>query len=380
MDMTAYRVAVTSRAEALGFGAVGFMNLPKNWDAEKGLRQFIKAGHHGEMQWMSDSLERRVHPQNMWDAAQSAIVLGYNYGPDPMARLSESHYANISVYARGDDYHDVIKKKLKQLAGDIVALSGAEVKVFVDTAPLMEKPLAQLAGLGWQGKHTNLVSREFGSWLFLGVILTNQTLADTPAEIDHCGSCQACLDICPTQAFVAPYTLDARACLSYLTIEFQGSWPVKYRKAMGNRVYGCDDCLAICPWNKFAQNALDIKLQARDGFQSLSLIELASLDDQAFRHLFSKSPIKRIGVGRFLRNVHYALGNHLSYRFETSGNLDVLTVLTANLGRENALVRASAIWALSLGLEANAFSKLRQQHYETEQDPFVRLEWDQAHA
>ncbi|MGZ3298469.1 MAG: tRNA epoxyqueuosine(34) reductase QueG, partial [Asticcacaulis sp.] len=306
-------VAETIRAHAfeLGFSAARFAPVPDVWDASDRLRAFVAAGYHGGMAWMEETLDRRSHPRNMWADAKSAMVLGYNYGPasDPLALLETPEIANLSVYARGDDYHELIKGKLKQLAGWIVARTGCELKVFVDTAPLMEKPLAQLAGIGWQGKHTNLVSREFGSWLFLGVILIDRVLAEDAPEVDHCGSCRACLDICPTQAFDGPYRLDARKCLSYLTIEHKGPWPYAYRHAMGNRIYGCDDCLAVCPWNKFAQTAQEARLQARQGFDGLRLTDLARLDDARFRALFRKSPVKRIGREAFLRNVNYALGN-----------------------------------------------------------------------
>jgi epoxyqueuosine reductase len=247
----------------------------------------------------------------MWPDARSAVVLGINYGPDsdPLEALKSRSRGAISVYAQGDDYHELIKGRLKTLAGKIVAREGGEVKVFVDTAPLMEKPLAQRAGLGWQGKHTNLVSRELGSWLFLGSILTTLEIARDAAEVDHCGSCRACLDICPTKAFPAPYRLDARRCISYLTIEHAGPVPEEFRAAMGNRIYGCDDCLAVCPWNKFAATARESAFHAREQLRSPGLAELAALDDPSFRALFRKSPVKRIGRDRFVRNVLYAIGN-----------------------------------------------------------------------
>lgn len=263
------------------------------------------------MQWMEETVERRGHPQALWPEAKSAIVVGLNYGPDcdPLWTLSQKDRATISVYARNRDYHDVIKGRLKELAGLIARDHKADVKVFVDTAPLMEKPLAQLSGLGWQGKHTNLVSRDHGSWLFLGSILTDAALIPDMAEIDHCGSCRDCLDICPTKAFVAPYKLDARKCISYLTIEHAGPVDLALRPALGNRVYGCDDCLAVCPWNKFAQVSKEAKLQARDDLRVPRLEDLLLLDDIAFRAHFSGSPIKRIGRNRFIRNVLYAVGN-----------------------------------------------------------------------
>ena len=272
---------------------------------------------------------------------RSVIMLGVNYGPDqnPLAILEQRTRGAISVYAQGDDYHDLIKKRLKALARWLVAASGAEVKVFVDTAAVMEKPLAQAAGLGWQGKHTNLVSREFGSWLFLGAIFTTLELPRDDADIDHCGSCQACLDICPTSAFPAPYKLDARRCISYLTIENKGPIPHEFRKAIGNRIYGCDDCLAVCPWNKFAQAGRETKLAAREELRAPALAELARLDDAAFRALFTKSPVKRIGRDRFVRNVLIAIGN--------SGDAALAVEAERLLDDASPLVRGAAAWALS---------------------------------
>jgi len=286
-------------------------------------------------------LERRAHPKAMWAQARGAIVLGVNYGPDhdPLQTLELKDRGALSVYAQGDDYHDLIKKRLKALAGWARARFGGEVKVFVDTAPLMEKPLAEAAGLGWQGKHTNLVSRTFGSWLFLGAILTTLELAPDPPGQDHCGACRACLDICPTGAFPAPYQLDARACISYLTIEHKGPIPVQYRKALGNRIYGCDDCLAVCPWNKFASTARETALQARQTLRAPSLAALAGLDDGAFRTLFAKTAVKRIGRNRFVRNVLYAIGN--------SGEAALIPVAQARLADEDDTVRDAAAWAVA---------------------------------
>ena len=302
---------------------------------------FIADGRHGTMDWMARSAERRAHPRALWPDARSAIVLGFNYGPDhdPLAALAAKDRGAISVYAQGDDYHALIKKRLKRLAGLVQARLGGEVKVFVDTAPLMEKPLAAAAGLGWQGKHTNLVSREFGSWLFLGVVLTTLTLAPDEAGADHCGACRACLDICPTNAFPAPYQLDARACLSYLTIEHAGPIPERYRALLGARVYGCDDCLAVCPWNKFARVAGEAALHAREALRRPSLADLASLDDAAFRTLFARSPIKRIGRDRFVRNVLYAIGN--------SGDPRLGAAARARLADGCETVREAAAWALA---------------------------------
>jgi epoxyqueuosine reductase len=360
---------IRAQALKLGFSVARFADLPQVWVASDRLQVFVEAGFHGDMLWMEETLERRKHPQNMWPEAKGALVLGYNYGPErnPLERLGEPETANISVYARGDDYHELIKGKLKQLAGWMVSKTGGDVKVFVDTAPLMEKPLAALAGIGWQGKHTNLVSRDFGSWLFLGVILTDQVIAADAPETDHCGSCRACLDICPTDAFVGPYRLDARKCLSYLTIEYKGPWPQVFRRAMGNRIYGCDDCLAACPWNKFAQATHEARLQARDGFDSLQLADLARLDDPAFRELFRKSPVKRIGRSAFLRNVHYALGN------SGEGAIEALKI---GMVDESALVRGAAVWGLRQVLTEEAFAALRDAHLPAETDAEVRAEWE----
>lgn len=365
---------IRDAAFALGFSAARFAAVPDVWAASDRLTAYVEAGLHGDMQWMEETLERRRHPRNMWPGAQSALVLAYNYGPetDPRAQLGEPEHANISVYARGDDYHELIKKKLKLLANDIVARTGCELKVFVDTAPLMEKPLAQLAGIGWQGKHTNLVSRDLGSWFFLGVILLDRVIAEDAPETDHCGSCRACLDSCPTEAFIGPYQLDARKCLSYLTIETRNAWPEPFRHAMGNRIYGCDDCLAACPWNKFASAANDIKLQARQGFDKLSLADLARLDDQTFRTLFSKSPIKRIGRAAFLRNVQYALGNAV----KTSHNPELITAIKSGLRDESPVVRGAAVWALKQAADPTAFHQALETYGVDEVEPSVIREWE----
>lgn len=331
---------ITSRIKALGFSSYGVVDL-ETVSAEAGdwLLEFVANEYHGSMQWMAETAERRTHPHNLWAEAKSAIVLGFNYGPetDPMATLDHKDKATISVYARNRDYHGLIKGKLKELAGLIARDSCNDVKVFVDTAPLMEKPLAEKAGIGWQGKHTNLVSREFGSWLFLGVILTSAKLSPTNTEIDHCGSCRACLDICPTNAFPSAYKLDARLCISYLTIEHAGPIDEILRPKLGNRIYGCDDCLAVCPWNKFAVSASEAKLQARDDLNSPDLAELAQLNEQEFREKFTGSPIKRIGRDRFIRNVLYAIGN--------SEDRSLLSSIAPHLDDENPVVNDAARWA-----------------------------------
>jgi epoxyqueuosine reductase len=336
----ALRDEIRAEALRLGFDACGFASASDAWPNGGWLREFVAEGFHGAMGWMEETLDRRSHPTAMWQDARTAVVLGVNYGPehDPLIALEAPSRAAISVYAQGDDYHEVIKKRLKQLARWMHGRFGGEVKVFVDTAPLMEKPLAQRAGLGWQGKHTNLVSRQFGSWLFLGSVLTTLDLPADPPERDHCGSCSACLDICPTNAFSGPYQLDARRCISYLTIELSGPIPVAFRPALGNRIYGCDDCLAACPWNKFASLSSEMAFHARETLKGPSLAELVVLDDPAFRALFRKSPVKRIGRDRFVRNVLYAIGN--------SGETALAPLVEALVHDESEVVSEAATWAL----------------------------------
>lgn len=359
---------VKAHALSIGFDVCRITSVEEGWAAGARLKAFVDAGYHGEMGWMEETLERRSHPQAMWPDARSAIVVGVNYGPDhdPLAVLDAKDRAAISVYAKGKDYHDVLKKRLKQLARDFVAANECEVKVFVDTAPLMEKPLAQQAGLGWQGKHTNLVSREFGSWLFLGVMLTEAELAPDEAASDHCGQCRACLDICPTNAFVGPYQIDARKCISYLTIEHGAPIPHELRKPMGNRIYGCDDCLAVCPWNKFASETKETKFQLTEATDAPSLGALLALDDEAFRAMFSGSPVKRIKRRRFLRNVLIAAGN--------SGDAALVPAVQELLGDEEPLIRGAAIWALyQLAPENARAEKLNRAPDETSED--VLSEW-----
>jgi epoxyqueuosine reductase len=321
------------------------------------------------MDWLAREPQRRTDPRTLWSEVRSVIMLGVNYGPDedPLAILQARSHGAISVYARGDDYHDVIKKQLKALARWLVATAACDVKVFVDTAAVMEKPLSQSAGIGWQGKHTNLVSRGFGSWLFLGAIYTTLALPHDAPEIDHCGSCRACLDACPTAAFPAPYKLDARRCISYLTIENKGPIPHEFRKAMGNRIYGCDDCLAMCPWNKFAQQGHEAKLAARESLRAPALAELAALDDAAFRALFTKSPIKRIGRDRFIRNVLVAIGN--------SGNAALAVQAESLLRDSSPLVRGAAVWALAQLKSREAFAAIAATAVVAETDASVREEW-----
>ena len=307
------------------------------------LSSFISQNYHGEMGWLADTQHRRQSPKHMWPDACTAIVLGCNYGPnhDPMTALGQLDRGNISVYARGRDYHDVLKGRLKQIAGQLASRSGWQVKVFVDTAPLMEKPLAAKAGIGWQGKHTNLVSRDYGSWLFLGVILTDGHLPADKVADDSCGSCTACLDICPTNAFPAPYQLDARRCISYLTIEHDGMIDRDLRPLMGNHIYGCDDCLAVCPWNKFAQSGAEIKLAMKADYDRPDLIALSRLDDAAFRQFFAGTPVKRSGRDNFIRNVLIALGNM------TQPEAAHIEAVDARLNDVSDVVRASAVWALA---------------------------------
>jgi epoxyqueuosine reductase len=339
--------------------------------AAERLREFIGAGAHGDMAWMAANAERRADPHALWPEARSVIMLGVNYGPDddPLAILQERTRGGISVYARGDDYHELIKPRLKVIGRWLVDNAGGDIKVFVDTAPVMEKPLAATAGLGWQGKHTNLVSRQFGSWLFLGAIFTTLDLPADAPESDHCGNCRACLDICPTAAFPAPYRLDARRCISYLTIEHKGQIPREFRPLIGNRIYGCDDCLAVCPWNKFAISGHEMKLAARDALRAPRLADLARLDDAAFRALFAKSPVKRIGRARFVRNVLIAIGN--------SGDAGLAAEAEWLLDDASPLVRGAAIWALG------RLDRARLQYHASrsagETDPEVATEWAIAH-
>ncbi|MDZ4095805.1 MAG: tRNA epoxyqueuosine(34) reductase QueG [Paracoccaceae bacterium] len=330
---------LTARAMQEGFSKVGICAPDSMPDTVVWLAEFLEAGHHGQMGWMAERVDWRGSAAALWPAARSVIMLAEVYTPkgDPLAVLDQPALGAVSVYAQGRDYHDLVKRRLKRLGGWLVAQTGAEIKVFVDTAPVMEKPLAQAAGLGWQGKHTNLVARDLGSWFFLGAIFTTLDLPKDAAEMDHCGSCRACLDICPTSAFPAPYRLDARRCISYLTIEHRGPVEPQLRALMGNRIYGCDDCLAVCPWNKFAIDAREIGYAARVG--SPPLAELAVLDDAAFRARFAGSPVKRIGRDRFVRNVLYAIGN--------SGERGLRGVAAGLLADPDPAVADAAAWAVA---------------------------------
>jgi epoxyqueuosine reductase len=326
------------------------------------------------MHWIATTAARRGDPRTLWPQVRSVIMLGLNYdqGGDPMTILQRRDRGAISTYAQADDYHDVIKPRLKALARWLTAEAGGDVKVFVDTAAVMEKPLAGAAGLGWQGKHTNLVSRQFGSWLFLGAIFTTLDLPPDAPETDHCGSCRACLDVCPTAAFPEPYRLDARRCISYLTVEHKGPIPRELRAPMGNRIYGCDDCLAVCPWNKFARAGREMKLAARGELRAPPLAELARLDDAAFRKLFAKSPVKRTGRDRFVRNVLIAIGN--------SGDTALAAEALRLLSDPSALVRGAAVWALSRLVPPERFAELAAARRAQETEPLVAQEWTAALA
>ena len=373
--LSAFRDKLAAQARTLGFCAFGV--APAGTDEVRGdrLAAWLDEGLHGTMGWMAERAHQRRAPQALWPEARSVIALGMSYAPgeDPLRLAARAEIARISTYAQGADYHDTVKKALKALARWIVAeaprqgLGEAGVKVFTDTAPVMEKPLAQAAGLGWQGKHTNLVSREHGSWLFLGEIYVTLDLPPDAPLGDRCGSCSACQDACPTGAFPAPYRLDARRCVSYLTIEHKGPVPHELRPLLGNRIYGCDDCLAVCPWNKFAQSGRELRLAARGALRGPALADLAALDDAAFRALFAKSPVKRIGRDRFVRNVLYAIGN--------SATPALAEAATARLDDASPLIRGAAVWALSRLQDAATFAALRAARLPAEADPQVREEW-----
>lgn len=366
---TQLREALIARAKEAGFDDIGIARADARGDLPARLDNWLALGRHGQMGWMEETAARRAAPLTLWPDAKSVIMLAMNYGPenDPLDLLERRDRAAISVYARNRDYHDLVKKRLKQVARWLAEESGAEVKVFVDTAPVMEKPFAEAAGLGWQGKHTNLVSRKLGSWFFLGAIFTTLAFDTDQRHDDRCGECRRCLDICPTMAFPAPYELDARRCISYLTIENKGHIPREFRKPMGNRIYGCDDCLAVCPWNKFASTAREDAFHAREELEAPLLAELAGFDDAGFRTFFSGSPIKRIGRDRFLRNVLIAIGN--------SGEADLRPAAWALLDDASPLLRAAAIWALGELGEETALRARASRALESEEDEDVRAEW-----
>jgi len=361
-----------ARARARGFDVAGVTRPDAVPEAKARLERFLADGAHGDMTWMAATAERRASPAALWSKVRSVIMLGMNYGPDqdPLVSLQRRGRGAISVYAQGDDYHELIKARLKDIARWLSENAGGEVKVFVDTAAVMEKPLAAKAGLGWQGKHTNLVSRRFGSWLFLGTIFTTLELPADAPELDNCGTCRACLDVCPTAAFQEPYRLDARRCISYLTIEHKGPIPRSLRPLMGNRIYGCDDCLAVCPWNKFAVQGSEAKLAARDALRAPALAELAHLDDAQFRLLFAKTAIKRIGRDRFVRNVLIAIGN--------SGDAVLADEAVHLLDDSSTLVRGAAVWALAKLLPREKFAGLARRQQDS--DANVQNEWAAALA
>ncbi len=363
--------AIRAKALEEGFDVVRFAKAQGTPQSAERLLQFLAEGRHGTMDWLAREPARRADPLALWPDARSVIVLGTNYASadEPFEKLAQKQRGNISVYAQGEDYHDILKTKLKRIAGFMHEKLKAEVKVFIDTAPVMEKPLAQRAGLGWQGKHTNLVSREFGSWLFIGSIFTTLDLPPDAPEADHCGQCRRCLDICPTAAFVAPYQLDARRCISYLTIEHKGHIAREFRAPMGNRIYGCDDCLAVCPWNKFAQVARETGFHAREQLRNPALAELALLDDAQFRALFRRSPVKRTGRDRFVRNVLIAIGN--------SGDPALAAEAERLLDDASPLVRAMAVWALAQ-LNPQRVNEIRAARMAEESDAAVLGEWNET--
>ena len=366
--MSDLKAAIREKALQLGFDAVGFAAAASSSAAKQRLAAFLDAGMHGDMGWMAGHADRRSDPKRLWPEAESVVVVAMSYAPadDPAARPSAPDRGEISVYARtARDYHDVLKSRLKQLARWTHEQHGAGVKVFVDTAPVLEKHVAERAGVGWQGKHSNLVSRALGNWFFLGEMFTDARLAPDAAESDHCGSCRNCLDACPTDAFPAPYQLDARRCISYLTIEHKGHIPTGLRAGIGNRIYGCDACLAVCPWNKFARRPREPGLWPRAELQAPRLAELARLNDAEFRKVFAGSPIKRTGRDRFVRNVLIAIGN--------SDERSLAAVAAALLADASPLVRAAAIWAFGRLDPAAAATAARDV---TDVDPDVQNEWD----
>jgi epoxyqueuosine reductase len=369
------REAIRGQALAMGFDAVGFAAAHLADEARADLGAFLERGYHGDMGWLADTASRRGDPQTLWSEARTVVVLALNYSSDedPLAAVADPERGAVSVYARGRDYHDTLKKRLKALARWIAARWPAELpgglKVFVDTAPVMEKPLAERAGLGWQGKHTNLVSRDFGSWLFLGEIYLSLTLAPDAPEGDHCGTCRACLDACPTNAFPAPHRLDARRCISYLTIEHKGAIPHELRPLIGNRIFGCDDCLAVCPWNKYARRASEPEFLPRDGLTAPYLAELAGLDDAGFRARFAGTAVKRIGRNRFLRNVLIAIGN------APEPSAQLAAAAWRCLDDCSPLVRGAAVWAFGRIAGARDLAAEAATRRDPETDAAVRAEW-----
>jgi epoxyqueuosine reductase len=366
----AIKSRIREKALSMGFAAVGFARAESAEKTRQGLADFLAEGRHGDMDWMAATPERRESPVGLWSGTRSVIVLALDYGPpsDPLVHLKRPERGVIAAYAKGRDYHLVAKRLLKELGSWVATTFDCQIKHFVDTAPVMEKPLAEAAGLGWQGKHTNLVSRDFGSWLFLTEIFTDLDLPADEPGLDACGTCHACSDACPTDAITAPYKLDARRCISYLTIEHKGTIPAEFRPAIGNRIYGCDDCLAVCPWNKYARRTQELAFLPRIELTAPKLLDLVELDDESFREVFSRSPIKRVGRGRFIRNVLIALGN-------TTGRVPrALAAVRRRLDDEDARVRAMAVWALSR-LDPDAFHSERSARLAQETDKDVCAEW-----
>lgn len=372
MTRDSVKDAIREQALATGFDAVGFSSADIGHEAGSRFDAFLENGFHGDMDWLAAKADRRRTPQSLWPEAKTVIVLAANYGPDHnpldhLTSLRQESRGNISVYARNLDYHDILKKRLKRVGRWMCDQYDCDVKVFVDTAPVLEKPIGQKAGIGWQGKHTNLVSRQFGSWLFLAEIYTTLDLTPSEAETDHCGSCRKCLDICPTNAFPEPYKLDARKCISYLTIEHKGHISRDLRPLIGTRIYGCDDCLSVCPWNKYAVRTDEVAFLPRDGFEGPRLAALAKLDDTDFRRYFRKSPIKRTGRDRFLRNTLIAIGN--------TGDVSLSADVQPLLSDASPLVRAMAVWALGRLLGPTEFATLRDAYSKDETDQDVQAEW-----
>ncbi|MDA9314656.1 tRNA epoxyqueuosine(34) reductase QueG [Alphaproteobacteria bacterium] len=365
---------IRAKAKEEGFDAIGFAQAKMGLREKARLEAFVSLGQHGDMTWMAEHLERRKDPRSLWPDVRSVIAVAINYGPEnsPLNDLRAFDRANISVYARNKDYHNIIKKRLKKLGRWLGKEFNCDLKVFVDTAPILEKPLGQAAGIGWQGKHSNLVNQKFGSWLFLGEIFTTLNLEPDASEVDHCGSCKKCLDICPTNAFPEPYMLDASRCISYLTIEHKGHIPVEYREKMGNRIYGCDDCLAVCPWNKFAKMASESAFIPREDLSLPLLEDLLCLDDLSFRKKFSGSPIKRIGRNRFIRNVLIAMGNSRA----KNPTVDFLNLLDDS----SNIVRAMAVWAVGRMMSGEKLKILSAPYLKVETDANVLEEWDRALA
>ena len=372
--------AVHARAREMGFDAVGFTAPQLSPRVKEDFTAFIKQGLHGDMVWMAEKAAQRRDPASLLNGAKTVIVLGINYGAtkplldDPLSGLHNRDRGNLSVYARGSDYHHVVKKRLKAFASWLCDTHSCDARVYVDTSPVLEKPLAAKTPVGWQGKHTNLVSRDYGSWLFLGEVLTTLDLPSDVPEEDHCGSCRDCLDICPTEAFSAPYRIDAKRCISYLTIEHKGPISREFRTALSNRIFGCDDCLAVCPWNKYARESHETALLPRPELTAPRLATLAALDDAAFRDMFAGTAVKRLGRTRFIRNVLIALGN--SGKNSNSSDPNIVSATQPHLDDPEPVVRGAAVWALSQLLDKKDFTRLRERHLAHETDPEVREEWE----